>query len=237
MNIKIFFVIFSFVGSCLLTGGLVSFSNTRSFIKNADSAKGIVIKNISRTSRDNDGRTTRLYYPVTKFTSLNGAEITFENKAGASPASYSSGDEVTVLYTKQNPRDAKINSFMSLWATTSVLFFIGGTFFLCGVVPLVMISKKEKARAWAKARGKMIQVEVTSVEINRSYKVNDKSPWVVAAKWENPYSNETVIFKSEHLWSDPTPHIKKGTLVTVKYDTRNPKRHWMDTEPFASKAA
>ena len=106
------------------------------FKKNAITATGTVTdQKLTGTN------TSAAYSPVVQFTAKSGEQITFTDASGQNPAKYDIGQQVTVYYQPQNPKDAMLNdnSQPVLWAILGILavFFIGmGIFLLTGTIGL-----------------------------------------------------------------------------------------------------
>lgn len=135
--------IFLGVAAVLFVIGGVSTVNVLRQLGREQSAPGRVVELVVRPSVDSEtGQVTYYAYPVLRFSPGGGTPITVQSSDGASPPAYSVGDQVTVLYDAQNPRQARVKSFASsllLWLLPAVTFFVGGVF---AVVALVMF------RAW-----------------------------------------------------------------------------------------
>jgi hypothetical protein len=92
---------------------------------------------ILRSSTDNKGRSSSVYYPVVKFTPNNGEATTFESNSGSKPPAFRKGQQVEVLYDPQQPDSAMINSWLELWFLPGMFTGMGSLFVLIGGVPLV----------------------------------------------------------------------------------------------------
>ncbi len=106
-------IVSAFFGVGLLLLAVAGFLTVRtaSFLARASSAPGVVIE--LRETRDSDGGT--LYRPVVRFAPRSGGDLTIESSMGTAPPAFSVGERVEVLYAPDNPRDARIRSFGSLW--------------------------------------------------------------------------------------------------------------------------
>ena len=97
-----FCFVFIVAGAILLTANLIIGSQTIQFAKNAFSAKGKVVKLNSGSS-----------HPQIAFTTADGQEIQYPQNGLI--GGYAEGDEVTVLYEPQNPKNACLDTFGALW--------------------------------------------------------------------------------------------------------------------------
>ena len=131
-----------------VTGILVSiylYSNVRSFLSEAEKADGTVIKLVKKTSTKrvsgmgNNGRSTRTetsitFAPVFTFTDHQGQKHEVQSATASSPAAYSVNEKVKVYFQKDNPQQAKIDSFFSLWGAVTIVGGISIFFCLVGLV-------------------------------------------------------------------------------------------------------
>lgn len=119
----IFILAFGLPGLGFLIGGVFAFTSTQNFLDQSVSANGTVIDLGLRYSGN-----SRVYYPIIKFTDESGQEIEFRSSFGSNPPAYQVGEKVSILYIPDNPDQARISSFISLWFLT--LLFLGmGTIF------------------------------------------------------------------------------------------------------------
>ena len=84
-------------------------------------AEGTVarVRVITTDSRRNKHRND----PVVRFTTANGETIEFEAETFMYGNSFHKGDRIPVLYLRQQPRTAKINTFDMMWLLPSVFGF------------------------------------------------------------------------------------------------------------------
>jgi len=123
--------IFVAVGVFILTGGAVTYLNTRAFIENAYSAPGTVIDLIER--RDSEGSVT--YAPKVRFREpIENRDIEFVSSMSSSPPAYRRGERVSVLYELENPENAKIQGLFDLWGVSIIVAFVGLMFFIGGLL-------------------------------------------------------------------------------------------------------
>jgi hypothetical protein len=125
-------------GLVLLMVCVLTYQSARSFVDEAQNTTGTVVDLSERS--DSDGDT--MYYPVFVFRDAKGEEHRIHSSVGSSPPAHQEGEEVTVLYLPDDPTEAKIEGFFSLWlwpVVTGVLaffflafpvgLFIAGVFF------------------------------------------------------------------------------------------------------------
>lgn len=214
--------VFSIIGFSLLGLAAYFFVSTQNFIDNAVSTNGIVIKLIESYSSD-----STTYKPVVRYTPKGGESINFTSSSSSNPPSYHVNEEVTVLYNPENPMDAKIDGYFSLWGAFIIVGGIGTVFTLIGLsfflFPFLQARKKQDLLQ----SGRLISADYLSVNLNTSYKVNGRSPYYISAQWQNPLTTDIHQFKSENIWFDPSQYINTK-VIHVYLDKQNPKRYYMD---------
>lgn len=130
----------------LVLGG-VFYWRTANFIKSAQQTSGLIVELEKRESNDESGAT---YYPIYTFTDNSGVEHRITARNGTYPPAFEVGEKVTILYPPNDPKDAEINSFWSLWLWPIILGGMALVEIIFGllaiyVVPLVgrLISGKQ----------------------------------------------------------------------------------------------
>lgn len=71
---------------------------------------------------------------VVSFTPAGGEEIIFATEWGSGKAAYASGEKVTVLYDPDEPADARIRGFVSLYVGPLLLLVFGAVFWFVGTL-------------------------------------------------------------------------------------------------------
>jgi Protein of unknown function (DUF3592) len=110
---------------------------TRRFVDAAASAKGTVTDSVSRWHSDpgDDPGVSRLSHPVVRFVTGDGRTVEFESQVGSTLAP-KVGQQVTVLYDPLKPKEARIKSFMMLWALPLVFTGLGALLLVPGALML-----------------------------------------------------------------------------------------------------
>jgi len=221
-TIKIIKYLFLILGIGLLTGSLLIYRSTSSFLAEATHAEGTVVKLMESHS---DNSTT--YRPVVCFSDLNGNETVFVSSTGSYPPSYTKGEKVDVLYPKNRPQNAIINSFFSIWGGTVIIGGLGGVFFLISASMFLVPALKTRKGANLKDQGVSVEAEFVGVELNTGFSVNGQSPFRIVTQWINPSTSELHVFRSEDIWFDPTTYMtNKHIRVYIERD--NPKKYFVD---------
>ena len=97
------------LGVGLLLACAATFVHTLRFVTDAERSTGTVIDLDSQMS---DGDI--VYYPEVRFTTAEGRTVEFKSSSGSSSPP-DVGDRVEVLYDPDDPRDAQLSGFFSLW--------------------------------------------------------------------------------------------------------------------------
>jgi hypothetical protein len=125
--------------SIILSGvSLYSYLSTSSFLKNAKTAEGTVVKLLPVEDAENNSIT---YKPVFEFKDQNGKSYVVESGTSSDPPAFKKGEKVEIFYDPASPGNAKINSFFSLWGIT-LIFGAVGVFFLLFAALFLFIKKR-----------------------------------------------------------------------------------------------
>jgi len=132
-------IAFALLGIVLLAGGLAWWLHVSRFVQSAEHTEGTVIEIVEK--RDREGGIT--FSPVVEFTDHQGQQRKYYSNTSSNPSSYSVGDKVEILYDRDRPDSAGINSWFDLYIGTLVLVVLGGGFFFVGTaVSIVMMFSK-----------------------------------------------------------------------------------------------
>jgi hypothetical protein len=222
--LRVFSYAFLGVGLLMLVIAFFLWNNTRGFLAHAQEAQGTVVELVE--VRDSDGGSST-WKPRVKYATPGGEEITFNASFSSNPAPYQVGEAVPVLFSPQDPREARIKGYSSLWLGPTILSGLGLVFAAIGGGILLARRLGRRKREYLMAYGNAIETDVQGVERNTSLEVNGKNPWRIASQWLEPGSSKLRVFHSENLWFDPTRFVTQKQ-VTVLLDPANPKRYYMD---------
>jgi hypothetical protein len=89
----------------------------QAMVKNFATESGTIVGNDYRSSTDpeDSAKIYRSYHPVVRLTTAQGGVFVFTDGEGSNPADYEVGDAEEILYDPNNPLDATIRSWMSVW--------------------------------------------------------------------------------------------------------------------------
>lgn len=141
------------------------------------------------------------------------------------------GEAVTVYFPPNDPAQAEIKSFFTLWFLPLFLSVFGIVFGGIGVGGILRQKNKfdAKKELFDQQKGKKITVPISTVGRDNSYTVNGVSPFVIRAQWLEPSTNMMYLFTSDYIWYDPSQFLANKKQVDVYVDEQNLKRYYMDT--------
>lgn len=97
----------------------------------AERTDGEVVRLVHSSMRNAKGRTTHGTKPVVSY-AVDGKLIEVTGYVSSSPPAYRVGDKVQILYDKNSPTIASIDSFMERWFVCTLLGLIGAVFSMIG---------------------------------------------------------------------------------------------------------
>jgi hypothetical protein len=227
--------IFGLIGIGMLGGAGYSYNNTNQFIDQSIKTDGIVvdlvrshsIRSRPTVSGSSSRKLRRGYSPVVEFTTESGDTVEFVSSTSSNPPDFTEGELVEVFYDPKSPRKAKINSFLTLWAGTIIVGFLGLNFSAIGIGWSWNKVKKKRRVKQLRQSGYPIQARVTSMEINSGVKVNGRRPYRISAQWLDSRTSTVHTFFSENIWYDPAEFVSNDE-ITVLIERENPKHYLMD---------
>ena len=116
---------FFLAGTVLIFTGLRLWVRYRGLTRRGTVTSGMVREII--ISNHFDGLV--LHFPVVEFITESGQSLRFKSSMGTNRPEYKAGDQVPVLYDKENPENAEIHS-TSKFQKNSIILILAGLFFL-----------------------------------------------------------------------------------------------------------
>ena len=208
------------IGTVLLLTSLFFQQKTKAFIAKAVETEGVVI-DLAKSIHSNT------YAPVVRFNSRDGAQIEFKSDYSSNRPSYSVRQIVKVFYNPQNPQDAKINGFMTLWGPAAIFGGIGTLFLSVSAGIAMAATLRKRADDYLRRNGVQIMTDFKGIHINTNIRINGRCPFRILAQWKDPDTSEIHIFHSKNIWYDPPQYIDQKQ-ITVFVDRRNVKKYFMD---------
>lgn len=138
-----------------------------SFLRTAVSAEGTVVRLDWRVDMRRV-RPSSGYQAVVRFRKADGGTHEFVDDSGSDPPRYSIGEKVRVLYDPADPRNAKIDSFRSLWLAPVLALFAG--VLILGIFAAIRVRPDRVAgvAAWLHAREKWLRARFASARAEES---------------------------------------------------------------------
>jgi hypothetical protein len=221
-------ILFALIGLGLLGGAYFAYHHTSQFLASAVTAQGTVI-DLARSGQTGSGTgtTSSTYRPVVSFEDHNGEPVEFISTLGSNPPSYRKGDQVGVLYLEDDPQDAVINSFMSLWFVAVLLGAMGTVFLLVGLGLTVPTFIRRRSHERLRQTGTPVHTKLKQVTQNTAYRSGGRHPYQIITQWQNPRTGRIHVFASENVWFDPSDYLP-GDDLTVYIDPDNPDKYYLD---------
>lgn len=214
--------IWTIIAGLLILMSVYIFKNNIDFTQKAQISQGKVIM----VAVDKSGKSAT-YKPVVEFYDHKDNRIELVSLEGSNPPKYTVGDKVEILFNPEDPIDAKINSFSSIWGGVLIMAIIGIVFFVIGCIS---ISKEKKKRAivnFLKSNGTSIETDFQNVVVNDSCSLNGKHPYQIISQWFNPATSQIHIFTSDNIWFDPSDYLKDNK-IKVLIDSKNAQNYIVD---------
>lgn len=226
--IKIVLIVFFILGILLLLGSLFMTYQQLNFVHQAQTTLAVVVDNKISSSKDSNGKQSVTYCPIFQFSEAGGQRYSIRSHTCSRPARYAIGERVEVLYRPDDPNEARLNNFGSLYLAPLILAILGGLFTLVGVVVFTLNHLRNKRKNQLLQTGRRIEALISDMSLNTVIRVNGRSPFIIYAQWCDPLANSGLYqFKSDAIWFDPSPFIKEKT-ISVYIDEKNPKRYYVD---------
>ena len=207
--------IFCIMGLVIWLQAFYIYQEDRVFIEKANLVSGTVLRNST-----ND-RT------LVSFVTKECKQIKFSSNTGNNPSGYTEGESVEVFYDPENPSNASINDFYTLYLGLIVLGAIGTVFFLAGISFFLSDRSKQKKTDFLKQGGKSITTKFIDVLVDLGVSFNDSNPYFICTEWLDPKTRKILFFESDDIWFDPTEFIKTDE-IKVLIDPNDPKKYTMD---------
>jgi hypothetical protein len=212
-------ILIAFSGAALLAYAAVSRQDTRSFLANAERAKGTVVK--LAPGHANKSGSLR---PVILFTDRSGNPVAFIAHAGSRQPAFRRGNNVRVLYLPQKPEEARIDSFSRLRGGLLLSGFTGTIFLLAAAVMFTAPLRKKRRIRMLMERGLAIETHLEAVEQITGIKSGGISRFQVVSQWTNPVTGIKHRFRSGYLREDPSEYIVTEK-IRVFIQGNNPKKY------------
>lgn len=135
-NEKAFLCVFTAV---FLSWALFATIHTANLVINSERTTGVIV---DFTASKGSVPEKRTYHPIIKFKAGDGLEYKFKSGTGFKGNYYRESDSVEIIYRKDRPDAAEINSFQTLWLMPVLLFIASGI----GIAGLLYPGSKKPAK-------------------------------------------------------------------------------------------
>lgn len=222
MVLNIITGIFGVIGIGLLAVGIILFINSARY-KNTFEKIDAEITNIE-VSRKSDGELRHsVYIKYTYKDKLyDNVRINFYS------SSMYEGKVISVLCDPDNP--GKIRSIEGTNLAAIILVFIGTIFVIVTIIPMVSIIKKDRRKKRAIASGRILDAVIEKIDINNSYTINGRNPYIIYCIYKDEYYDKIYRFKSDNLWTDPGLILHPGDIIQVHVDEKDYSCYHVDTK-------
>jgi hypothetical protein len=143
------------------------------------------------------------------------------------PVTGDGGEQVDVIYQPWSPDEAVIDGFFDRFFLPLLFIGLGTLFAAIGGGLLFFLFRRRRIVAQLRSTGVPIQAKFVDCYLDRSIKVNGRSPWRVRCQATHPATGNLETFRSDAVWADPTGHVV-GRALRVFVDPARPKRHFVD---------
>jgi hypothetical protein len=130
--ITVLSVLFILIGIVLLSLAARQSAKKRVFLQGSLTSSGEIV----RFTEVPDG-VEKSYFPKVKFSTAEGREIIFQSEMGSNTPVYKIGDTIRVRYSRNQPFNAEIDSFLALWGAALIFGLLGGVFSFVGLGILI----------------------------------------------------------------------------------------------------
>lgn len=215
------------VGLALLAGSIYVGHQRYEFVRAAHAVTGQVVD--QRYDPLHTGAKRDRHYPIVRFTLPSGAIIRTELTDTSSRTLYVVGRQMPLLYVQMPGRPIKVRSgaLLDLWQTPLAMALVGLIF----AIPFILFTRSSRGadarRARLRASGQRIEAKLSGVITDDSEQIMGRSAYRIEATWKNPKDGAEVTFRSDRIWTDPTPRLRGGT-VTVYINPADPGDYSVD---------
>jgi hypothetical protein len=81
-----------------------------------------------------------------------------------------------------------------------------------GVAKAGGIRGRWRRKAALLSNGRPVMTAFREAELIDTVTQNDRHPYRIVTAWDNPLTGEKVLFRSEHVWKDPTDLLKQRSI-------------------------
>lgn len=138
------------------------------------------------------------------------------------------GEDITLLCDPDNPGDIRTGTGTVMFPI--IFLAMGGVFLLLGILFLVFGAKKKARKKQLLAEGRVLQAVVENIDLNTSYRVNGRHPYVIYCTYTDESNGTIYRFKSDNIWNNPEILFPIGSSIRVYVDRNDFSRYYVDAE-------
>jgi Protein of unknown function (DUF3592) len=225
-------VFLTLAGIRMVCGSIAVWNETVEFVAHASHAKGVVVSVIEGPFTSAH---SRRWAPIVEFSPPDGRKIRFQGAPFAAEPFFKADQYVDVLYEAANPDNALVNSDSLLWTSPKAFGALGFVILTIGAIMLGLKLRKRHLRAWLARSGTRVQAAYQGALYEKNYDVFNRSPYRLLCRWEHPTTQKSYILRSDRIWFDPRPFVKRESLdLLINLD--NPKQYYVDVTFLPAKA-
>ena len=201
-----------------LVGVILLFSGIKMIISN----NNFKAENIQIEATVTDSNSLNKYTAVTFYIE----EKEYNAMAKTYDSQIKNGDKINIYYNKENPSIIYIEN-----SNTNGGKFIGIGIVVAAIGLSIILHKLNNAvnKEEIIKTGKKIQADIEDIVYNTKTTANGIHPYYIVCSWKNKISGKTYKYKSENIWYDPKPYIKKSGLdkIPVFIIPSNPNQYYV----------
>ncbi len=219
---KLLFSIFAVIGSAFLIAGIYFCISSLNTPEDVVTVTGKIVEII--TDRHHDGDVDHDVYVDYEYDGKN-----FEGvRLGAYNSSMYEGKEIEMMIDPDKPSRPKMPGTELL---LGIIFVVLGALAACvGIIPLIIMGRKGSKVKKLVEQGRYIMGKVERIEMNHSYSVNNRHPFIVYCTHQDEFSGITYRFKSDNLWSDPGAYYQIGSEIRIYVNGQDYSNYFVDVE-------
>ena len=229
-TINIIFTIFAFVGILVMVIGVVIFVKFQQFSKKADEVTAIITDIQEYRSTNSDGETE---YNHVVFVRYDYEGYTHDVKLSVYSSSMRVGKSITLLVDPDNPRKVKVKGLESWPALIPI--GIGLIFALVGIIPLIVMGKKERKASFLMQNGRRLQAVIDEIKENTTISVNDQYPYNIYCSYDDGVGGSVYHFKSDNVWADPYELCDVGSVIDVLVNPNDYNEYYVDVDALVER--
>ena len=215
--------LFLAAGSELIYNAFASWNETIAFVAHASHAKGVVVRLVQGEARMHEPT----FAPVIEFSTPDGRKLRFIGMGSSIHPTFLPDQFVDVLYEPANPEQARLNFEPVLWGPSLAFGGIGCVLATIGASILGVKARRRHVRAWLAESGARVKATYAGAFYEKTFDVFGRSPWRLLCKWKHPATQEVYLLRSDRIWFDPAPFVKREALdVLVNPD--KPNQYYVD---------